>query len=246
MRWRSPSRGTNEELADQAETSSEEADTESADPAPAAEIEPDGEVEESVEKANAELVDEAESGDGPATGDKPAAQASGDGGQAASEGEASTDDAAMEATAEETPEVTNARERGRGQCGGRRRRTGPGAGRERLVGCTDRRAFSLGGVSRSLGGVFGTASAVLNGVTDAESAEAAVPRLEKASGTLDEVAAQFDNAPESARGPLQRVVDNGLARLRPLVDTVLTRDGVGPVLSPVVEPMVEKLQGLSN
>ena len=106
--------------------------------------------------------------------------------------------------------------------------------------------FSLGGVSRSLGGVFGTTSALLNGVTDAESAEAALPRLERASGTLDDVAAQYENAPESARGPLQGVIDDGLARIRPLIDTVMTREGVASVLSPVVEPMLETLQGLSE
>ena len=106
--------------------------------------------------------------------------------------------------------------------------------------------FSLGGVSRSLGGVFGTTSVLLNGVTDAESAEAAAPRLEQASGTLEEVAAQYENAPESARQPLKRVIDDGLARIRPLVDTVMTREGVGPVLSPIVEPMLETLQGMSD
>ena len=107
-------------------------------------------------------------------------------------------------------------------------------------------SFSLGGISRSLGGVFGTTSALLSGVTDAESAEAAVPRLEEASSTLDDIAAQYENAPESARGPLQRVIDNGLARIRPTVDTVMTREGVGPVLSPVVDPMLETLQSLAD
>jgi len=106
--------------------------------------------------------------------------------------------------------------------------------------------FSLGSVSRQLGGVFGTTSALLNSVTDAESAEKAAPRLEEASGQLDEVASMYGNAPESAKGALQRVVDRGVARIRPLADSVLTRDGVGPVLSPIVEPMLETLQGLGE
>ena len=107
-------------------------------------------------------------------------------------------------------------------------------------------AFDLGGISRRFGGVFGSTSAILNGVTDAESAEKAAPRLERTSADLDEIAALYEEAPESARGPLKRVIDSGIARVQPLADSVLTRDGVGPVLGPIVEPMMETLQGLSN
>lgn len=105
--------------------------------------------------------------------------------------------------------------------------------------------FNLAGVSRKLGGVFGTTSAVLGGVTNAESAEKALPRLTSASDSLTELAGMVGDAPESAQGPLSRVIDNGLARVQPLVDTVMTRDGVGEVLAPVLEPMMETLSGLS-
>ena len=63
---------------------------------------------------------------------------------------------------------------------------------------------------------------------------------------LDDVAASLNDAPESAKSALKGVISSGIARVIPLADTALAKDGVGPVLAPVVEPMLETLNGLAN
>lgn len=111
---------------------------------------------------------------------------------------------------------------------------------------TPRTAFDLGGVSRQLGGVIGTTSTVLSSVTNEASATAALPTLEEARSSLEGLAETLGSAPESAKGPMQRVISNGVARLQPLADTALTKAGVGPVLSPVVEPILEMMKSLAE
>ena len=110
----------------------------------------------------------------------------------------------------------------------------------------DRSSFSLGAISRKFGGIFGTTGAVLGGVSDADSATAALPKLEAVSGTLDGVLSEFDAVPEAARGPLSRVVSTGIAKLTPVADTVLNKEGVGDILGGVVGPMMEKLNGIAQ
>ncbi len=105
-------------------------------------------------------------------------------------------------------------------------------------------AYSLSNISRKLGGVFGTAGAVLGNVTDAESAKAALPQLESAQATLQEVSGDYARVPEGSRGALSRVVSNGVAKLKPVVDTTMRKKGVGEVLAPVVNPMMETLKGM--
>ncbi len=108
----------------------------------------------------------------------------------------------------------------------------------------ERGSFSLAGISRKLGSVFGTTSTVLAGVDDEASAQKALPQLESASATLAEVAASYADVPEGAKAPLNGVITKGIARLKPLVDTKLTKEGVGSILTPVVAPMLETLEGL--
>ena len=110
----------------------------------------------------------------------------------------------------------------------------------------ERGSFSLGGISRKLGGVFGVATSALAGVGDEASAKTALPQLEMAATSLSEVSEQLESVPASAKAPLIRVVKSGMARLKPLVDTKLNKEGVGSVLTPVVSSLMETLQGMSQ
>ena len=92
--------------------------------------------------------------------------------------------------------------------------------------------------------MFGTTGALLGGVKDADSAAAALPKLEAASGVLDEVVAQFQLVPEGSRGPLAKVASNGIAKLKPLADTVLNKEGVGSVIGSVVNTMMDNIKGM--
>ncbi|MGK0281161.1 MAG: hypothetical protein ACI82O_000691, partial [Patiriisocius sp.] len=110
----------------------------------------------------------------------------------------------------------------------------------------ERGTFSLGGISRKLGGVFGLSTSALSSVNDEASAKSALPQLEKVVASLSEVSEQFKSVPASAKAPLIRVVKNGLARLQPLVDTKLNKEGVGSVLTPVMSSLMETLKGMSQ
>ena len=81
--------------------------------------------------------------------------------------------------------------------------------------------------------MFGTTGALLNGIGDADSATAALPMLETASSDLTAVAEEIAGAPEVAKGPLKTVILNGIAKVKPLAATVLTKEGVGDVIGPV-------------
>ncbi|MFK7892999.1 MAG: hypothetical protein AB8B63_19445, partial [Granulosicoccus sp.] len=107
-------------------------------------------------------------------------------------------------------------------------------------------SMGLADISRKLGSVFGTTSAALTDVTDEASAQAALPQLESASNSLTDVAASYSELPDSAKGLLSRVIDGGINRIKPLAEKALTQEGVGDVLSPVVEPMLETLGTLDN
>lgn len=105
-------------------------------------------------------------------------------------------------------------------------------------------SFSLAGFSRQIGSVFGTTTSVLSGVTDEDSAKAALPALEGASASLEAVANTFSAAPEAAQGPLKGIMEKGMARIQPMADAALANEGVGSVLDPVIGPMMETLKGL--
>jgi len=103
----------------------------------------------------------------------------------------------------------------------------------------------LSKISGALDGVFGSASSTLKGITDVESAKAAIPSLELASEKLDGVAGLIRRLPEAAKGPIGGMVEAGISTLQPLIDKASALPGVGPVLEPVITPMVEMLNGIS-
>ena len=104
----------------------------------------------------------------------------------------------------------------------------------------------LSGVSRMIGGVFGNASVALQQAKDEESATAALPRLEMASESLSEVINEVQSLPESSNNILGKVVSRHLARITPLADTAVVQPGVGAVLNPVLQPMIEQLHSLAK
>lgn len=105
---------------------------------------------------------------------------------------------------------------------------------------------NLNGISRQLGRVFGVTSSVMLTSTDEASATVALPRLVTASSSLDEVTDSFAALPDAAKHPLKKAIGSSLMRLTPLVDNTLGKEGVGPVLTPVIGPMMETLNGLTK
>ena len=108
------------------------------------------------------------------------------------------------------------------------------------------RSADIGGISRKLGMVYGTTAIVLAKSIDETAATNELARLKSASKSLAELSEQFQSLPDYAIAPIGKVVQSQIARLRPLVDTSMSKTGVGSVLSPVLIPMMEKLGSMTR
>lgn len=84
----------------------------------------------------------------------------------------------------------------------------------------------------------------LGSVTDAASAEAALPQIEAFGTSLDEIGGM--EMPDSAKGIFGGLVSTAIGSLQPLIDSVLGMDGVGDILGPVLPGIMEKLTALAG
>ncbi len=99
---------------------------------------------------------------------------------------------------------------------------------------------------KQIGDVLGSATSTLSGITDVESAQAALPDIKAMTSKLDGVTGLLDQLPEGARSSVSAAARNGLGQLQPMIDKVLEIPGVGPILRPAVESMLEKLAIISG
>jgi hypothetical protein len=101
----------------------------------------------------------------------------------------------------------------------------------------------VGGVDlgSEINGVFANTTKTLQGITDTESARAALPTLNKLQGQLSSLAGQVDQLPAEGKTLFAGRVDKALPGLQALVDKLNAMPGVGEVLQPALKPMMEKL-----
>jgi len=84
----------------------------------------------------------------------------------------------------------------------------------------------------------------LGSITDEATARAALPDLTAASENLDAVQAAAADLPDAQRGALSGMVATALQTLQPIIDRVREIPGVGPVVGPVLDGIVEKMNDL--
>ena len=101
-------------------------------------------------------------------------------------------------------------------------------------------------VGEQFGGVMDSLKTTVGGITDADSAEAAVPQLEEINTNLDGIVGMADKLPEAAKGPFAGIVNAALESVQPMLDKALEIPGVGGILQPIVDSMLEKLGGLTG
>ncbi len=89
-------------------------------------------------------------------------------------------------------------------------------------------------------------TASLSSVTDAASANAALPKLREAAGQVDKLGALVNGLPADAKKTIAGPIAAALPSLRQLIEKVLAMAGVGDVLRPVVAPMLDKLDALAK
>ena len=101
-------------------------------------------------------------------------------------------------------------------------------------------------VGKDLTGLFGSLSKVLGGVTNEETARAAIPQLEELAPMLKGVQEATDKLPADGRTSIVGLITENLGGLQKVIDTVMAIPGVKDVLGPTVTSMMESLTRLAT
>jgi hypothetical protein len=98
---------------------------------------------------------------------------------------------------------------------------------------------------QKLSAVIPSLQQTLAGITDKESAQKALPKLEELQGTVSKLSGQFDGLPEKAKQTVGDLVQKGMSGLQPLVDSVLTLPAVQSI-RPKLEAIMNQLKSLKG
>ena len=93
---------------------------------------------------------------------------------------------------------------------------------------------------------FHSATDTLTGVKDAASAEAAVPKLQALSATLDTMRFALNQVPVDARGKLVTLVKDLRTKLLSTIDAVMATPVVDDKIKPVMDDLRSKLHALGT
>jgi hypothetical protein len=121
---------------------------------------------------------------------------------------------------------------------------GAAAGAQETLTEAQTAALTVGDVNvgQQLTDIVGDAEESLQGITDAASAEAAVPALTDLNTQLEKLSATVNQLPEDAKKVLADVLGDRVTELKALADSVTSKEGVGAVLTPVLGPIMAKLE----
>lgn len=86
----------------------------------------------------------------------------------------------------------------------------------------------------------------LGSVTDVASAEAALPNIEAFGGQLDEISGMAGDLPDAAKGVFGGLIGTAMETIQPMIESAIGIEGVGDILGPVLEGIMEKLGGLAG
>lgn len=141
------------------------------------------------------------------------------------------------ATEEATEEVTAATESATEQAG-----EAAGAVQENLTEAQVA-ALTVGDVNvgEQVSDVVSNLETSLEGVTDAASAEAALPTLTEINTQLEELSGTVGQLPEDAKKILADFLDDPVTQLKSTAESVMNQEGVGDVLRPALEPIMATL-----
>jgi hypothetical protein len=93
---------------------------------------------------------------------------------------------------------------------------------------------------------MGFVTSTLSGITDAASAEAALPKLDQLSTQIDGLKGLFGKLPAAARSTITKAVADSTGKLMELITKVSAIPGVGEKLQPVLDGIVKKLKDFSS
>lgn len=101
-------------------------------------------------------------------------------------------------------------------------------------------------VGEQFTGVVDSMKTSWSGITDADSAQAAIPQLEDANNRLGELSGLAEQLPEAAKGPFQSIVGTAVSAIKPMIDNAIEASGAGSILQPIADSMMEKLTAMAG
>jgi hypothetical protein len=101
-------------------------------------------------------------------------------------------------------------------------------------------------VGKSLNDVIGGLTTTIGTVTDATSAQAALPKLQELGTTVDQVVAVSAKFTPEQKTAVGGIISAALPAAKAAADKALAANGVGDVLKPVVDGLFAKLEGLTK
>ncbi|MDA8587026.1 hypothetical protein N9L47_12310, partial [Rhodobacteraceae bacterium] len=101
-----------------------------------------------------------------------------------------------------------------------------------------------------VGGEFSSVTTGLtdafSGITDAASAEAAVPQLTELSGKLGSLGETAGELSGVAQTGFQSIVGTALTTLRPIIENAIASSGAGAILQPIADQILGSLEGMAG
>lgn len=114
-------------------------------------------------------------------------------------------------------------------------------------GVTTAQNITVGGLnlSQQVTDSIGSLRTTLNGITDAASAQAALPRLQQTTVQLDKVSGVLGQLSTSQRTALAGLVNPVMPAINQLIDRVLAIPGVADIIKPTIDTLKAKLAVLA-
>jgi hypothetical protein len=100
-------------------------------------------------------------------------------------------------------------------------------------------------VSKTLTDSLGTLRTSLEGITDAASAQTALPQLQNVTMEIDRVSAAVNNATAEQKAAVKGLLDPLVAQVTPAIDRVLTIPGA-EALKPTIDGLKAKLASIAG
>ena len=108
--------------------------------------------------------------------------------------------------------------------------------------------LTVGGVNlaNQVSSSMGALKSVLPGITDAATAQAALPKLREATAQLNEIANMATNLTPERKSALAKLITAAAPAINQMCDKVLATPGVGDVAKPTIDELRRKIETLSR
>jgi hypothetical protein len=97
-----------------------------------------------------------------------------------------------------------------------------------------------------LTGWFTSLTGSLGGITDAATAEAAIPKLKDAVSQLDSAKSVFDTLPAAGKSSVLSIITSNLGGIKDLIAKVASIPGVGDLVKPFTDPILKTLTAMGS